>query len=67
VKHFEELQIMKFAWRKKIVDNAEQNWARVEEVQLGEYLEFLEVDEISAEWDKQLLDADEFILDDSNN
>jgi hypothetical protein len=34
---------------------------------LGEYLEFLEADEISAEWDKQLLDADEFILDDLDN
>ena len=66
-KHFEELQIIKFAWRKKIVDNAEQNWARVEEVQLGEYSEFLEAGKISAKWDKQLLDADEFILDDSDN
>jgi hypothetical protein len=66
-KHFEELQIMKFAWHKKIVNNVEQNWARVEEVQLGEYLEFLEADEISAEWDKQLLDADKFILDDLDN
>lgn len=66
LKWFEELQIMKFAWRKKILDNAEQNWARVEEVQLGEYSEFLEADETSAEWEKQLLDADEFILDDSD-
>jgi hypothetical protein len=66
VKHFEELQIMKFAWRKKIFDNAEQNWVRVEEVQLGEYSEFLEADETSMEWDKQLLDADKFILDDSD-
>jgi hypothetical protein len=65
-KCFEELQIMKFAWRKKILDNAEQNWAWVEEVQLGEYSEFLEADETSMEWDKQLLNADEFILDDSD-
>jgi len=65
-KRFEELQIMKFAWRKKIVDNAEQNWARVEDVELGEYSEFLEVDETSAKWDKQLLNADEFILYDSD-
>src|SRR5229473_4397017 len=50
-KQFEELQIMKFVWRKKILDNAEQNWAWVEEVQLGEYSEFLEVDETSAEWE----------------
>jgi hAT family C-terminal dimerisation region len=48
-KWFEELQIMKFAWRRKILDNAEQNWAWVEEIQLGEYSEFLEADETSAE------------------
>ena len=57
---------MKFTWCKKIFNNAEQNWAQVEEVQLGEYSEFLEVDETSAEWNKQILDADEFILDDSD-
>jgi len=62
-KHFKELQIMKFAWCKKVLDNAKQNWVRVEEVQLGEYSEILDADETSVEWDKQLLDADEFILD----
>ena len=31
-KHFEELQMMKFAWHRKIVDNAEQNKMHVEEV-----------------------------------
>jgi len=54
---------MKFAWHKKILNNVEQNWAWVEEVQLGEYSEFLEADETLAEWEKQLLDVDEFILD----
>ena len=44
----------------------ERNWACVEEVQLRKYLEILDVDETSAEWDKQLLDADKFILDDSD-
>jgi hypothetical protein len=39
---------------------------QIEEVQLGEYLEILEADETSAEWDKQLLDANEFILNDSD-
>jgi hypothetical protein len=53
---------MKFAWHHKVVDNVEQNWAQVEEVQLGEYSEFLEADEISVEWDKQLLKVDEFVL-----
>jgi hypothetical protein len=48
-KHFKELQIMKFVWYKKILDNAEQNWAQVEEVQLREYSEFLEADETLVE------------------
>lgn len=65
-KRFEELQMMKFAWRGKILDNAEQKWACVEEVQLEEYSEFLEADEVLAEWDNQLVDADEFILDESD-
>lgn len=54
---------MKFAWCRKILDNVEQNRVWVEEVQLGEYSEILEADETSEEWDKQLLDADEFVLD----
>lgn len=66
-RRFEELQIMKFAWRKKITNNAEQNWAQVEDVQLGEYSEFLEADERSAEWDQQLVDVDEYIMYDSDN
>jgi hypothetical protein len=66
-KRFEELQVMKFAWRTKILDNAEQNWAQVEEVQLDEYSEFLDADERSAEWDRQIVDTDEFILYDSDN
>ena len=65
-KRFEKLQIIKFAWHKKIVNNAEQNWMQVEKVELGEYSEFLEADETLAEWDKQLLDTEEFILDDSD-
>ena len=55
---------MKFAWRKKVPDHAGQNWAKIEEVQLGEYGELLDAEETSIEWDKELLDADEFILDD---
>lgn len=62
-KWFEELQIMKFAWRKKVSNLAACNWAQVEQVELGEYCEILEVDKTSAEWDKELLDADEFIMD----
>jgi hypothetical protein len=48
-KHFEELQIMKFAWRKNLPDHAAQNWARVEDMQLEEYGEILDADEISVE------------------
>ncbi|KAI0269521.1 hypothetical protein BGY98DRAFT_937844 [Russula aff. rugulosa BPL654] len=66
VKHFEELQIMKFAWRKNIHDTAEQNWAWVEEVEIEEYSEILDADKTSAKWDQQLLDADKFILEDSD-
>lgn len=62
-KWFEELQIMKFAWRKKVSDLAACNWAQVEQVELREYCEILEADKTSAEWDKELLDADEFIMD----
>jgi hypothetical protein len=62
-KRFEELQIMKFAWRSKIQDTAGQNWARVEEVEIGEYSEILEADETSAGWDVQVLNVDEFVLD----
>jgi hypothetical protein len=33
---------------------------------LGEYSDILEADETLAEWDKQFVDVDEFILDDSD-
>ena len=63
-KHFEELQMMKFAWRKDLPDHAGCNWAQVEKVQLGEYTDILEADKISAEWDMQLVEDDtEFILE----
>ena len=41
------------------------NSAQIEEVQLRECCEMLQTDKTSLEWDKQLLDADRFILDDS--
>ena len=41
--------MMKFAWRKDLPDHAGRNWAQVEEVQLGEYTDILEADEIHQE------------------
>ena len=49
-KRFEELQIMKFAWRQNIVDLAAWNLAEAEElVDLDEYSELLKGDEQAAE------------------
>ena len=62
-KQFEELQIMKFAWRKHIPNCAAQNQVQIEEVQLGEYCKILEAEESLLEWENQLVDADEFILE----
>ena len=56
--------MMKFVWRKNLPDHAGCNWAWVEEVQLGEYTDILEADEILAEWDMQLVEDDmEFVLE----
>jgi hypothetical protein len=54
---------MKFAWRRDLPDHAALNWARVEEVQLGEYSDILEADEMLAQWDLQFDDDAEFILE----
>lgn len=63
-KRFEELQVMKFAWRPKIDDLVGYNSKEVEEVQvhlddLNEYTEMLDVDESAAEFDRF---EDEFII-----
>jgi hypothetical protein len=60
---FKELQVMKFAWCKDLPDFAAQNWAHIEDMQLEEYVEILGADEISVEWEHQLQDGDEFILE----
>jgi hypothetical protein len=62
-KWFEELQIIKFAWHKHIPNCAAQNQAQIEEVQLGEYRKILEAEESLPEWENQLVDVDEFILE----
>jgi hAT family C-terminal dimerisation region len=59
---FEELQVMKFAWRPKIEKATDRNSEKVEEVDLDdidEYTEMLEVDESAAEFDRI---EDELIL-----
>jgi hypothetical protein len=61
VERFEELQIMKFAWRTNITDIAAWNSRKIEEVDLDEYQEMLMADIWSDEFDK---DADEFVMQD---
>jgi hypothetical protein len=58
-KKFEELQVMKFAWRDKITDLAAWNYGLTEEVTLEEYKDMLAQDEWEAELDKV---ADEYIV-----
>jgi len=58
---FEELQIMKFAWRKNIIDVAAWNSGKVEEVDLDEYEEMLAADIWADEFDKG---EDEFVMQD---
>ena len=65
-KRFEELQVMKFAWRGKIENLAARNSQQMEEVDLDletrnfdEYIEMLDEDESAAEFDKL---EDEFVL-----
>jgi len=53
-KRFEELQVMKSAWRKDIADLAAQNSAQIEEVELDEFSEILEAEGLAAEWDRQI-------------
>jgi hypothetical protein len=57
---FEELQIMKFAWREKIIDVAAWNSRKVEEVELDEYQQMLAADIWSDEYDRD--NEDEFVM-----
>jgi hypothetical protein len=50
-KRFEELQIMKFAWRKGLSDLATWNSSQVEEVNIEDYDLMLEAEDASAELD----------------
>jgi hypothetical protein len=55
---FEELQMLKFAWNKSIVNLAAFNSNHVEEFDLEEFVEMLRVDQSDAEWD---IDEDEIV------
>src|SRR5260370_3097762 len=59
-KQFEELQLMKFAWRSKITDIASSNSDQVEVVDLGDYLNMLQYDVHEYELEK---DEVEFVID----
>lgn len=50
-KHFEELQIMKFAWRKSQGDLATWNSSQIEEIDLDDYNLMLEAEDTVAELD----------------
>lgn len=50
-KHFEELQIMKFAWRKSQGDPATWNSSQIEEIDLDDYNLMLEAEDTVAELD----------------
>jgi hAT family C-terminal dimerisation region len=54
-KHFEELQVMKFAWRKNVNDLATWNSTQIEEVDLDEYSEMLEAEDATVEFDNVLV------------
>ncbi|KAG6912104.1 hypothetical protein DXG01_000608, partial [Tephrocybe rancida] len=59
-KTFEQLQIMKFAWRNNITDLAALNSKHIEEVSLEQFEELLEMDCEYGEWDKEEI----FVVDD---
>jgi hypothetical protein len=48
---FEQLQVLKFAWRKSAVDCAATNSLIVEEVLLEDFKELLHLDDEMATWD----------------
>ena len=58
---FEELQIMKFAWRNNIPDLAAWNSGLVEEVDLEEFRVLLSADNWENEFDKDLDSIDAVI------
>jgi hypothetical protein len=51
---FEQLQIMKFAWRNTIPDLAAWNSSEVEEINIGEYTGLLGADNWQDDFDRDL-------------
>jgi hypothetical protein len=56
VTRFEELQVMKFAWRHNVGDHAARNSSQVEEIddEIGEYQDLLAADGEQARWDAEV-------------
>ena len=50
---FKQLQILKFSWRKSLINSAQANSGIVEEVLLNEYKDLLLVDEDMADWENE--------------
>lgn len=51
-KRFEELQMLKFAWRNKITDKAFRNSEQIEEIEgIGQFTELCSLDARLKEWD----------------
>jgi hypothetical protein len=61
---FEELQVMKFAWRKEIDDLAAWNSSQLEEIddEITQYKDMLVAEQDFDEWDK-LATANEFYFE----
>ncbi|RDB23358.1 putative AC transposase [Hypsizygus marmoreus] len=57
-KIFEELQLMKFAWRNNVKDLAALNSSAIEEIDIITYTDLLDMDQQFAEWD---IEADEIV------
>jgi hypothetical protein len=51
--YFEQLQMLKFSWRKSLADSAQANSGVVEEVWLDEFKDFLLVDEGMVQWENE--------------
>jgi hypothetical protein len=55
---FEQLQVLKFAWRTGLVDHVAWNSEQVEEFDIDEYKELLTADIQAREWDADQSDIE---------
>lgn len=55
--HFEELQLMKFAWRNNIENLAAWNSDQEEEIDMKDFEDLLAEDVAAAAWDAELVGA----------